>query len=61
MHSNFAGLFVVAVLSVVQEILLTSEYLMSMGCNLPMTVFLGICAVLCFMLSRGMHSNFGYL
>ena len=61
MHGNSVGLFVVVVPSVVQEVLLTSEYIMSMGYNLPMTVFLGICTVLCSMLSRGICSNLIYL
>ena len=61
MHGNSAGLFYVVVLSVVQELLFTSESVMSMSCNLPMTVSLGICTVMCSMLSRGICSNLGYL
>ena len=43
------------------EILLTSESVSSMCCNLPMTVFLGICTVLFSVLSRGILNNLGYL
>ena len=60
MQSISAGLFVV-VQSVVQAMLLTSESVMCMGWNLPMTVWLGICTMLGSMLSRGMCSNFAYL
>ena len=52
MHGNSVGMIIVVVPSVVQEMLLTSESVTYMGCNLPMTVFLGICNVLFSVLSR---------
>ena len=62
MHGNSAGLFLVEVPSVVQEMLLTSESVTSMGCHLPKTVFLvGIGTVLFSVLSRGILNNLGYL
>ena len=53
MHGNSAGLFVVVVTSVVPEMLLILKCVTSMGCNLPVMVFLGNCTVLFSVLSRG--------
>ena len=53
--------FAVSVLSLVDKMLLTSISSISIGCNFPMKVFLGMCIVLYSVLNRDMFSNFGYL
>ena len=56
-----SGSILVLEFSLVHKTLLISISSISVGCNVPIIVFLGMCTAWYAVLSRGMFSEFGYL